>query len=264
MKNIVFNGKKIFFTDNGKGETLVLLHGFAESMDIWTRFAEDLAKDTRVISIDLPGHGLSEILGPVHTMEMMADVVMEVLKSLKITKCSLFGHSMGGYVALAFAAKYPVLLKNLGLIHSHPYPDNKDQKIQRDRAIRIAELNKFDFLADFIPELFAEKNRSKFAKEIKSLVRKSSEMSKDGIVAALKGMKERIDQSDTLKKAEFPVMIIVGMKDIKFPHNRLNEIVNLSKETIVVFLRETGHMGYIEEDGAILRALRGFVRSMQA
>ena len=111
MGTIKFQKKNIFYTDEGTGKVVVLLHGFTESQKIWKNFAKKLSAKYRVITIDLPGHGKSESPGAVHSMELMANVVFAVLKKLKAGKCMMIGHSMGGYVTLAFAEKYPKKLK---------------------------------------------------------------------------------------------------------------------------------------------------------
>ena len=98
MATIKFQKKNIFFTDEGKGKAIVLLHGFTESLKIWSGFASKLAEKYRVITIDLPGHGKSDCIASIHTMEVMADAVFTVLKNLKVGKCLMIGHSMGGYV----------------------------------------------------------------------------------------------------------------------------------------------------------------------
>ena len=129
MENFIqFKGAKIHFTDTRKGRCIVLLHGFLESMEIWNEYVKLLSKRYRVICIDLPGHGKSENIGYVHTMELMADCVKEVLYSLQITKCVMIGHSMGGYVTLAFAEKHERNLRGFALFHSHAAPDSEEKK----------------------------------------------------------------------------------------------------------------------------------------
>ena len=85
---------------SSNGPCIVLLHGFLESLCIWDEFVNELSKDFKVLTIDLPGHGKTENFSEVHTMEFMAETVKAVLEHLKIEKCVLIGHSMGGYVRL--------------------------------------------------------------------------------------------------------------------------------------------------------------------
>ena len=154
MKSILYNDKKIFFAESGKGKTIVLLHGFTETSKIWDSFRDQLSESFRVIVIDLAGHGKSESLEPVHSMELQADVVYEVLKQRKVKKCLMIGHSMGGYVTLAFTSKYPEMLKGLCLFHSHPFPDSPEDLKNRNRTIKVVEQDKFGFVSRFITSLF--------------------------------------------------------------------------------------------------------------
>ena len=127
---------------NGK-EDLVLVHGFMENLLVWEDLENYLSKKFRLIKIDLPGHGRSEIYGEVHTMELMADEVKKVAEKLKLEKFHLLGHSMGGYMALAFAEKFPETLKSLTLFFSTYYPDDEEKKEQRRKSFRIILENFF-------------------------------------------------------------------------------------------------------------------------
>ena len=128
-----YNNSKIRYKDQGNGKPIVLLHGYLESLDIWHNFAEKLAGKYRVISLDIPGHGSSDVIAETHTMDLMADIVHSLLSHQEINKCLLVGHSMGGYVTLAFADKYMDRLDGFILFHSSPFPDTDDKKDQRNR-----------------------------------------------------------------------------------------------------------------------------------
>ena len=101
-QNIKYKNISIRFREEGEGEPIILLHGYLESLNIWDEFLEELSKRFRVVSIDLLGHGKTGNIGQIHTMDMMADAVNFVLVHLDISKCTMIGHSMGGYVTLAF------------------------------------------------------------------------------------------------------------------------------------------------------------------
>src|SRR6056297_1191352 len=104
-----YKNGKIHYTVAGNGPALVLLHGFLETIDMWKNFVPEFSRSHQVICIDLLGHGQTDSIGYVHTMEDMADAVLAVLIHLKIEKAHVVGHSMGGYVALALAEKAPQL-----------------------------------------------------------------------------------------------------------------------------------------------------------
>jgi pimeloyl-ACP methyl ester carboxylesterase len=260
LKTVVFNNKSISFTDQGRGRTLVLLHGFTESGKIWKEFSKKLCNDFRVIVIDLPGHGKSDGVADVHTMELQAEVVHHVLEARKIRECIMVGHSMGGYVTLAFAAKHPEMLRGFCLFHSHSFPDTTQDKEIRDRTIRLVQENKLSFITQFIPGLFPVEAREKYEKEIGQLIRRAGKMQKENIIAALEGMKERYDQCHILKTTSLPVLFILGLKDGKAPQARLWEMISMPANSESLILRDSGHMGYIEEPVRTLEAIRSFAK----
>src|SRR5690606_4982303 len=126
----------------GTGNPLVLLHGFLESSKIWEPFIPGLSVKRQVICIDLPGHGRSGLLGEVHSMELMADVVKAVLDHLEINSATLLGHSMGGYVSLAFCEKFPNSAAGVVLMNSTPQEDSAEKKLNRDRSVSVVKRNK--------------------------------------------------------------------------------------------------------------------------
>ena len=123
-----YKGINIFYTDTGKGQVVVLLHGFLEDASMWNALIPELSKKNRVVAIDLLGHGNTNSLGYVHTMEDMANTVKAVLSHLSLRKFIFIGHSMGGYVALAFAKLYPENIKGLCLLNSTYEADDLERK----------------------------------------------------------------------------------------------------------------------------------------
>ncbi len=125
---IDFEDKRIAYKDDGTGNAIVLLHGFTESMEIWNGFIPVLKEEFRVITIDLPGHGHSELLNGICTMDRMADAVKNVLDNLNAGKVILIGHSMGGYVSLAFARRFTSMITEWFFFIPVPMPIQKKQK----------------------------------------------------------------------------------------------------------------------------------------
>ncbi|MFO8128986.1 MAG: alpha/beta hydrolase [Bacteroidales bacterium] len=254
----IFRGKKVRYRIKGKGRTIVLLHGFLESMDIWNVFSDDLSDHFSVVCIDLPGFGKSEVFESIHTMDLMADIVNKVLNALEVKKCVMVGHSLGGYVALSFAEKYAGKLKGLVLFHSHALADTPEGKMNRDRLINIVESGHTDFIKEFIPGLFAPENREKFAKKIGKLRSAASKTPVEGITAALEGMKRRTDKRDVLENAGFPVLFIAGKKDSRIPLDLLLDQVVKPGHAEMLLLANVGHMGFIESRKHTLKAIKGF------
>lgn len=259
MNNFIeFQHKQIHYKVEGKGKTIVFLHGFLENLHIWDSIAESLSKDFQIVRIDLPGHGESENLAEVHSMDLMADCVFELLKLLNVTDCVLVGHSMGGYISMAFSRKYSEVLKGLVLFHSHAAADTEQGKINRSRTVEIIQKNHKDFITYFIPELFAEENRKMYSHEISILQKEARKMSKSGIIAALEGMKHRQDSLDVLKKAHFPVLFIIGKQDSRTPMEMMQHQIILPKISEILLLENVAHMGFIEAEKYSLQSLRGF------
>ncbi len=252
-----YQGKKIHYTIEGKGNTIVLLHGFMESLQIWKDFSHELSANFKVVCIDLPGHGKSECISEIHSMELMADVVKQVVDSLGISSFVLIGHSMGGYASLQFADKYPTMLKGLGLFHSQALADTEEAKTNRDRTCEIVKQNRKDFITNFIPDLFAPENVAKFAEEIRFLQSQVIDMTAEAIIAALQGMKIRESKINVLSNLPVPILFILGKKDKRIPLQQTMEQAILPNHSEVLILN-VGHMGYIEARNETLHTIKSF------
>lgn len=258
IKNSYFQGNKIRYSDKGEGEVLVLLHGFIERIEIWKEFSHELSKQYRVICIELPGHGESEVIASVQTMELMADMVYEILQKIQVHSIVLVGHSMGGYVGLAFAEKYPIVVKGLGLFHSQVLADSPQAKAGRERAVEIIKLNKEGFIFNFIPELFAECNRDIFREEIKKLQEGAKTLTGEALIACLLGMKERTDKLMLLMDIDVPVMFIAGKEDSRAPINTIMAQSIIPNHSEILVLGDCGHMGYIEKKRETINFIQHF------
>ncbi|MEP1488926.1 MAG: alpha/beta hydrolase [Algibacter sp.] len=250
-------GINIFYTDKGKGNALVFLHGFLENSNMWNAFIPELAKRNRVICIDLLGHGKTECLGYVHTMELMANVVEVVLKHLKVRRSTFIGHSMGGYVGLAFAEKNPDALKGLVLMNSTTVADTDEKKKNRARAILAVKQNHKTFIRMAISNLFRPKNRKLFTKEIKIIIKDALETPLQGIVAALEGMKIRDDREVLLHFTPYKKMMIIGKRDPVLDYNSLIEQTNNTEVKRIEF--PDGHMSHIENKDEFLQSIMHFI-----
>jgi pimeloyl-ACP methyl ester carboxylesterase len=258
-EKIKFRDANIAYTISGKGNTLILLHGFLESTLIWKDFVSVLEKHFQVVCIDLPGHGESDCIGYVHEMEMNAEVVYAVLQHLEIKSCVMTGHSMGGYVTLAFAEKYPEVLNGICLFHSTALPDSEEKQRDRDRTINIVKRDAMTFIRAVIPNLFAPANKEKYKVEIDELIARASQMPTQGIIATLEGMKIRKDRTQILKGVKAPVLIIAGKQDTAVPFDSLLPQLALPKHCEALILDNVGHTGFIEAKEETLRVLLNFV-----
>lgn len=241
---IGFNQIKIHYTIEGKGNPLVLLHGFLESGTIWKELLSKLSDKRQVIAIDLPGHGRSGTTGEVHTMEMMAEAVHHVLTALNIEKADFIGHSMGGYVLLSFLEKHPNSVKKLVLLNSTPAQDTEERKAHRERSITVVKKNKKAFISMAINNLLTPENSRLFKEELDNLKAEAFKFPVEGIVACLRGMKIRTDKKILLKEYEGEKFLLAGTEDPLIPYK---EVENIGKNTGCHVLRlQGGHLGFIE------------------
>lgn len=260
MNQLVYKNTKISYTDQGKGTAVVLLHGFLENKTMWNRYIETLARNHRVITIDLLGHGETESLGYVHVMEDQADVVYAVLIYLKLRKVVLVGHSMGGYVALAFAELYPDHIKGLFLLNSTARADSDERKINRDRAIVAVKQNYGAFVSMSIANLFSEDNRESLAKEIEKTKKEALKTPLQGIVAALEGMKVRKDREVLLHFAPYPIQLVLGKKDPVLNYDENIDQIEGTKVQLTTF--PDGHMSHIENEKELKSVLLDFLKKV--
>lgn len=258
MSIINYAGAKIHFSVKGDGNKipLVLLHGFLEDSTIWKPMLKVLQRDRQVICIDLPGHGKSDGISEVHSMDLMADVVWQVLEKLEIQGVSIAGHSMGGYVSLELLKNFPMILKSILLINSTPLEDSVEKKKIRERSIDLVGKNKEAFISMAISNLYPEESKIKFASEIQDLKSRAMDMEVGNVQAALAGMKIRPNYIEHLKTFSGQKTIVAGKKD---PILKSDELAEIAKKCNCEFhLLERGHNSYLE-DMNNLRTIMHFI-----
>lgn len=260
-KFIMAGDTALHLCDSEKGEKcVVLLHGYLESMLVWEEFIPLIYKSVRVITLDLPGHGISEVKGSVHTMDYLADVVSAALKSLGIAKAYIVGHSMGGYVALALCERHPEQVAGVVLLHSTPNPDSEEKRKNREREIALVKSGKKELLAHTAPGAgFAADNRARCKDVIEDLEEIVHMTEDDGIVALLGGMMSRKDQNDMLRQLSAPQLFIFGCKDEYIPEAVAQTIAEAHPQAKVVWMDNSGHMSFIEQPQQCAQALLSFV-----
>lgn len=257
MPTITHNGRKINYQTKGKGEPLVFLHGFCEDLSVWNDFIPVFSKH-KIIRIDLPGFGGSEpIENP--SVEKLADGVHAILEHLELEKCILIGHSMGGYVSLAFAKKYESYLKGLGIFHSHPFEDSEEKKINRTKSIEFIQRNgHFHYVKQLFPNLFPTAFLSSNRFLINKLTHRASSFPAEGIIGGLELMRNRPDQTEVLQKINCPVLFIVGREDNLVPLEKNIEQTALPNIAHIHILEGVGHMGMFEATKPIQKIIRQF------
>ncbi len=258
MAHIKYKNIDIHYTVKGVGSAVILLHGFLENVSMWNEIVPLLAKNNKVICIDLLGHGGTENLGYIHTMEEQSEMVKHILDHLKLRKYIFIGHSMGAYISLAFAKKYPEKIKGLCLMNSTAQPDDLEKQLNRDRAIAAVKKYKDTFVKLAIPNLFSEANKSILINEIKQITKEALKTSKQGIIAAMEGMKIRKDHTLIFKTSSFPILMIISKQD---PALDYQSLINQTKNTPVLTQEfPDGHMSHVENKEESKLVLQNFIR----
>ncbi|MBX7181529.1 MAG: alpha/beta fold hydrolase [Bacteroidia bacterium] len=238
----------ISFTDTGKGyPNIVLLHGFLESKQVWKNWITSFPKSYRIITIDLPGHGQSDTIGYYHSMELLSDIVLGVLKHIGIRRYFLFGHSMGGYVSLAFNARHPEHLKGLGLIQSTPLADSPERKKIRDKAIKLVKKDFKKYVDVTLTALFSNSFKKKNPNLINQMLKLAQQMSPQSIAASLHGLKDRPSHVSTLQNSSTPCLLLAGESDKTVPLSDLLHVFETSPKTEIIIIPNGSHMAYLEQ-----------------
>ncbi|MDZ4759334.1 MAG: alpha/beta hydrolase [Bacteroidota bacterium] len=250
-------GQKLHYTIQGEGPVLVLLHGFCEDASIFNIQIAELSKTNKLIIPDLPGHGSSSVIRQV-TLPMMAAAVKAMLDVEKIKQCIICGHSMGGYVTLAFAQLFPNVLQGFGLLFSTSVADNEEKKENRLKSYSFVEEHGTpDFAKTLIPTLFAPDFEEKDI--IENATESACNTPKTGVMAATLAMRSRPDLSEVLKKSTVPILITAGKKDKVIPYKDIQKVAKLPSDCTFETFEKSAHMGMLEEPEKMNEVLQKFM-----
>lgn len=261
MKFVKHNKKRIGFKTHGRGRNaIIFLHGFCEDSCLWDDFTADLIQEKyKVIAIDLPGFGKSEVVDEV-SIDYMAEVVNTVITNQKLEKVILIGHSMGGYVSLAFAEKYPEKLEGLGLFHSHGYADAAETTKNRQKSIDFIERQGHAlYLKQTIPTYFAPAYAQSNPYQLDKLIHKASGYESNGIIEAQKAMGHRPDRTAVLQSIKVPVLLLIGDEDVFITAEKSVKMAQWPAVCFTHVLDKVGHMGMFEATKKTQVYVRKFV-----
>jgi pimeloyl-ACP methyl ester carboxylesterase len=255
MPWIEFHNKKIFYRLIGKGNPVLLVHGFAEDGNVWNKQINALKENNFLIIPDLPGSGSSQMLDGNASIEDYAEVLKAIadevlLKNSEENKYrfSLIGHSMGGYITLAFSEKYPQLLTSFGLFHSSAYADSPEKVAIRKKGIEFILKNGTEaFVKTSVPNLFCEETKKEKPELITELLDIAKTISPEALIQYYGAMITRPDRSSVLKTFANPVLFIAGKSDTAIPLQAALEQCSIPSISIVHVLQRSGHMGMWEE-----------------
>lgn len=262
-KNIKYSDSTIFYRITGKGKPVVLIHGFGEDGNIWDKQVDFLQDQFQLIVPDLPGSGKSGVISSQSAvgMEEYAEIIKAILVEEKIEKSTMLGHSLGGYITLAFAEKYPDMLSSFGLVHSTAFADSEEKKAARLKSIEfIKKYGAYDFLRTTIPGLFSKQWSQDHLPEIETLVEKGKNFSSEALVQYYQAMINRPDRTAVLKNFSKPILFIIGEHDNAVPFDQSLQQCYLPVQSHIHILRNSAHMGMWEETEATNNFLLGFLQ----
>ena len=258
-KQIIYNNAVFSYYTSGNGKPVLLMHGFAEDHSIWNHQIKSLSEKYYVIAPDLLGTNKSTYLEKENVSIVdYAMAIKEIIIAEQIDKLVMIGHSMGGYIILAYLQLYPNDLLAIGLVHSSIFADDQQKKETRLKAMDFIRDNSgATFLKTSIPGLFYD--TQKHVKDITLLIQKSMNITEKSLIQYYRVMRERPDQSQMISKVTIPVLIIAGIHDQAIPFSVSQKQFHVSPITYVKLLKKSAHMGMIEETENVNRFLSFFI-----
>jgi len=241
---------EIAYRQQGQGEPIILLHGFGLNHHIWDPIVEAFYEKARFITPDLRGHGQSEVTEGTYSMDSLAEDLAAFMDALEIKRALVGGHSLGGYVALAFAAAFPERLSGLALITTNARADAPDKRQGRYDTAQAVQLQGSSALADSLgPRL------SKHIDLVEALQLMISQTHPQGIIGTSLGMAERPDRMETLKALTCPVLVVAGEEDMITPLPASQEMADANPHARLLLLPGAGHMPMLEAPLSLGEAL---------
>jgi pimeloyl-ACP methyl ester carboxylesterase len=193
MQKVTVNGISLAYERRGTGAPLLLVHGFPLDHTEWEPLLPHLEDDFDIILPDLRGFGQSDAPDGAYTVEQMAADLAALLDELKIQRTYIVGHSMGGYVALAFIRSYPERVLGLGMVGSQAAADSPENKAKRYATVSEVAVNGVSAVAGMSEKLSANPTHVGFFREMILRQRPS------GVIGALKAMAERPDSNELFR-----------------------------------------------------------------
>ena len=258
-KTILYQHKKIFYRSIGAGDPVMLVHGFGEDGTVWDKQVEYLKNKYHLIVPDLPGSGKSEMIDDM-SMEGMAEVLHSIIHEENIDTCTVIGHSMGGYITLALVESYWNHVNAFGLFHSSAFADTEEKKETRKKGIQFIKQNgAFEFLKITTPNLFSPNSKLQTPNSIDEFINSLKDFTPGALISYYEAMMSRPDRTSILKNTKNPVLIIAGEHDVAIPLNDVLKQCHLPEKSHFHILKNSGHMGMMEETQNANRILEEFL-----
>ena len=238
--------KFISYTDIGSGTPLVLIHAFPTDKRLWESQQNDLQKYFRVITLDLPGFGLSSpVEGSAITMSEYANEVKAVLDHLKIQQAIIGGESMGGYIALAYLQQFPDHVTGLILSDTQSIADNAETKIKREAAaVDALQHGTAQLITGFLPKALTAQASQQTRQQLQTIL---TAQPATAVAAALRGMAQRDDTSTVLATTKLPILILTGEQDTLISPQQSQNMHMLAKHSKLVTITNAAHLASLEQ-----------------
>ncbi len=265
FKTILHQSFTLSYQVTGKDlPVVVLLHGFAEDGTIWDQLTTSLKDNYRLLIPDLPGCGRSPLPAIPEAgipLEDLAGLLIALLDAEDIQQAILIGHSMGGYITLALAEKYPHRLKAFGLFHSTAYADSDEKIAGRRKSIEFIRKNGAPaFIRQSTPNLFAESTRQEHPELINSLIDRYASFDPNTLILYQLAMISRPDRTRVYQQFNGPVLFILGQQDALVPLQSGLQQTHMPRVSHIHILENAGHMGMLENSDGSRRILHDFLR----
>jgi len=258
-KIILYQHKKIFYRSIGTGDPVMFVHGFGEDGNVWDKQVEYLKSKYHLIVPDLPGSGRSEMIDDM-SMGGMAEVLHTIIHENNIDKCTVVGHSMGGYITLALVENYWNHVNAFGLFHSSAFADTEEKKETRKKGIEfIKQHGAFEFLKTTTPNLFSPNSKEQIPNSINNFIESLKTFTPEALISYYEAMINRPDRTYILKNTKNPVLFIAGEHDVAVPLNDVLKQCHLPEKSYFHILKKSGHMGMMEETQNANRILEEFL-----
>jgi pimeloyl-ACP methyl ester carboxylesterase len=238
-------------------KNIVFVHGHGVDESIWDSIAPLLSETYTVIRPNL------SLLTNCTTIDAYAEELHQFLTNAGITKCTIIGHSMGGYIGLALAEKYPEMIEGFGLFHSLAYADDEVKKEQRNKMITLLrEKGATDFIRLTGANMFGKRYRQYRGDKVRQHVAHFSQLPATALAAGVEAIRDRPDRTHVLQNLDVPLLLIVGMEDVLMPFEKVIEMATFPKTTYPFILSDSGHMGMVERTDTTVKILRWYLEKI--
>ena len=240
----------------GSGTPVILIHGFPFHQGLWEGYVERFSDQFQVITIDLPGFGKSPLLASTFSIDQVAEALVSFVTEKNISRATLVGHSLGGYVALSMIKRNADLFRSLVLFHSTAYADAAEKKESRMKVVEfVKKKGALPFTSGFIPPLFADQNHPAIGR-VRNI---AAEASSEAVIGYSLAMKDRQDHIKTLESYKNPTLFLAGKNDPGIPPNSIVKQAAHCQKPEIHILDHVAHMGMLEKPEETASKIKDFV-----